>query len=141
MIILDTNVVSETMRPKPDERVMRWLDRQPPSSIWTTSVTLFEIRFGLETMPAGKRRTAFIASFERWLGDVVQQRIASYDETAARRAAELGADRERRGRPGALRDIMIAGIVLTSHATLATRNEKHFEDIAKSVVDPWESSR
>jgi len=141
MIILDTNVVSETMRPKPDERVMRWLDRQPPSSIWTTSVTLFEIRFGLETMPAGKRRTAFIASFERWLGDVVEQRIASYDETAARRAAELGADRERRGRPGELRDIMIAGIVLTSHATLATRNEKNFEDIAKSVVNPWESSR
>src|SRR5271165_341602 len=117
MIILDTNVVSEIMRPKPDERVTRWLDQQPGTSIWTSSVTVFEIRFGLETMPVGKRRTAFIASFERWLGEVVQQRIANYDETAARRAAELAADRQRRGRPGELRDTMIAGIVLASHAT------------------------
>jgi predicted nucleic acid-binding protein len=137
MIILDTNVVSEIMRPKPDERVRRWLDQQPRSSIWTTSITVFEIRFGLETMPVGKRRTAFMASFERWLGEVVLQRIASYDETAARRAAELAADRQIRGRPGELRDTMIAGIVLASHAKLATRNAKHFEDIASSVMNPW----
>ena len=138
MIILDTNVVSEIMLPKPDERVTRWLDLQPRTSIWTTSVTVFEIRFGLETMPVGKRRTALMASFERWLAEVVQQRIASYDETAARRAAELAADRQRRGRPGELRDTMIAGIVLASHAKLATRNVKHFEDIASSVVNPWD---
>jgi len=140
MIILDTNVVSEIMLPKPDERVTRWLDQQPGTSIWTTSVTVFEIRFGLETMPAGKRRTALMASFERWLGVVAQQRIASYDETAARRAAELAADRQRRGRPGELRDTMIAGVVLASHAKLATRNVKHFEDIAASVVNPWDRS-
>lgn len=141
MIILDTNVVSEIMRPRPDERVTRWLDRQPRASVWTTSVTVFEIRFGLETMPPGKRRTGMMASFESWLGEVVQQRIAGYDESAARRAAELGADREIRGRPGELRDTMIAGIVLASHATLATRNVRHFEDIEKSVVNPWESPR
>jgi len=140
MIVLDTNVVSEIMLPQPEERVTRWLDRQPHTSIWTTSVTVFEIRFGLETMPAGKRRTALIASFERWLGEVVERRIASFDETAARRAAELAAGRQGRGRPGELRDTMIAGIVLASHATLATRNVKHFEDIASSVVNPWEQS-
>ena len=140
MIILDTNVVSEIMLPKPDESVTRWLDRQPPTSIWITSVTVFEVRFGLETMAVGKRRTFLMASFERWLGEVVQQRIASYDEAAARRAAELAADRQRRGRPGELRDTMIAGIVLASHATLATRNTEHFDDIAKSVVNPWEKS-
>jgi predicted nucleic acid-binding protein len=76
------------MRPKPEERVLRWLDQQPRASIWTTSVTVFEIRFGLETMPAGKRRTSFMASFERWLAEVVEQRIAGYDETAARRSPE-----------------------------------------------------
>jgi toxin FitB len=138
MIILDSNVVSEIMLPKPDERVTGWLDRQPSTSIWTTSVTVFEVRFGLETMPVGRRRTALLASFERWLGEVVQQRIASYDETAARRAAELAADRQRRGRPSELRDTMIAGIVLANHAKLATRNVKHFEDIASSVVNPWD---
>ncbi len=137
MIILDTNVVSEIMLSQPDERVLRWLDQQPRTSIWTTSVTVFEIRFGLETMSAGKRRTALMGSFERWLDEVVQRRIATYDETAARRAAELAAERQRRGRPGDLRDTMIAGIVLASHATLATRNVKHFEEIAKSLVNPW----
>lgn len=139
MIILDTNVVSEIMLPRPDERVTSWLDRQPRASIWVTSVSVFEIRFGLETMPVGRRRIALMASFERWLGEVVQQRIASYDEAAARCAAELAADRQRRGRPGELRDTMIAGIVLSSHAKLATRNVKHFEDIAGSVVNPWEA--
>jgi len=138
MIILDTNVVSEIMLPKPDRRIPHWLDQQPRTSIWTTSVTIFEIRFGLETMPLGKRRAALMDSFERWLNEVMQQRIASYDQTAARRSAELAAERRRRGRPGELRDTMIAGIVLASHATLATRNVKHFEEIASSVVNPWE---
>jgi predicted nucleic acid-binding protein len=139
MIILDTNVISELMRPMPELRVPRWLDQQPRTSIWTTSVTVFEIRFGLEAMPAGKRRIAFMASFERWLAEVVEQRIAGYDESAARRSAELAAERQRIGRPGELRDTMIAGIVLASHATLATRNVKHFEEIASSVVNPWEA--
>ena len=139
MIILDTNVVSELMRSRPDERIPRWLDQQPRTSIWTTSVTVFEIRFGLESMPVSKRRIALMDSFESWLGEVVEQRIANYDETAARRSAELAAERQRRGRPGELRDTMIAGIVLASHATFATRNVKHFEEIAPSLVNPWEA--
>jgi toxin FitB len=139
MIVLDTNVISEFMLPRPDERVTRWLDRQPSSSLWTTSVSIFEARFGLETMPAGRRRGALMASFENWLNQVIQQRIVTYDEIAARRAAEIAAERQRKGRPGELRDTMIAGIVLASRATLATRNVKHFEDIAKSVINPWEA--
>jgi predicted nucleic acid-binding protein len=139
MIVLDSNVVSEFMLPRPDDRVVRWLDRQPSSSLWTSSVTIFEIRFGLETMPAGKRQAALAASFERWLDEVVQQRIAVYDETAARAAASLAAEREKAGRPSELRDTMIAGIVIASRATLATRNVKHFDDIARSVVNPWEA--
>jgi toxin FitB len=139
MIVLDSNVVSEFMLPRPDDRVVRWLDRQPSSSLWTSSVTIFEIRFGLETMPAGKRQAALAASFERWLDEVVQQRIAIYDETAARAAASLAAEREKAGRPSELRDTMIAGIVIASRATLATRNVKHFDDIARSVVNPWEA--
>ncbi|MGO8935043.1 MAG: type II toxin-antitoxin system VapC family toxin [Terracidiphilus sp.] len=139
MIILDTNVVSEFMVPRPDARVTRWLDQQPRISIWTTSVTVFEIRFGLETMPIGKRQASLAALFERWLVEVAEQRIAIYDDVSARTAATLAAQREKRGRPVELRDTMIAGIVLASRATLATRNVKHFEDIAKSVVNPWEA--
>lgn len=137
MIVLDTNVISEIMLPAPSPRVLRWLDQQPPQSIWITTVTLYEIRYGLQTMPAGKKQTALLALLERWLAEVVQHRIASFDQAAAVQAANLGAAMKLKGRPRDPRDTMIAGIVLASHATLATRNTKHFEDIAKSVVNPW----
>jgi len=137
MVLLDTNVVSEIMLPAPDARVLRWLDQQPPQSIWITTVTLYEIRYGLQSMPAGKKQTALLAMLERWLAEVVQHRIASFDETAARQAADLAAALKLKERPRDARDTMIAGIVLASHATLATRNVKHFHDIAKSVVNPW----
>jgi hypothetical protein len=88
-------------------------------------------------MPAGKRQATMSVLFERWLREVVQQRIAVYDEAAARQAADLAAQRQKIGRPGDVHDTMIAGIVLASHATLATRNATHFEEIAKSVVNPW----
>ena len=139
MIVLDTNVLSALMRPGPDTEVLRWLDRQAAKSIWTTSVTVFEIHFGLQTMPLGRRQAAMKAAFDHWLRAIVQERIAVYDHDAAVCAANLAADRKVRGRPGELRDTMIAGIVLASHATLATRNVKHFDDIAKSVVNPWEA--
>jgi len=137
VIVLDTNVVSEFMLPLPDARVIRWLDRQPTQSIWTTSVTIYEIRFGLQSMPDGKRRAHRIDLFERWLGEVIQQRIAAFDYTSAQRAADLAAARKEMGQPRDARDTMIAGIVLANHAMLATRKTRHFGDIAKSVVNPW----
>ncbi len=138
MIVLDTNVISEIMLPRPDKNVTFWLDHQPGPSIWTSSITVYEIRYGLELMPAGSKRSTLTASFERWLTEAIQQRIASFDHAAAQRAAELAAARKVHGRPGDPRDTMIAGIVLANHATLATRNVRHFEDIAKWVVNPWE---
>ena len=137
MIVLDTNVISELMRPKPNMDIVHWLDRQPRTSIWITSISVFELRFGLQVMPIGRRQAALMSWFEQWLSEVVQQRIANYDEFAARLASDLAVDRQKRGRSGELRDTMIAGIVLASRATLATRNVKHFEEIAPHVVNPW----
>jgi toxin FitB len=139
MIVLDTNVLSALMLDRPPATVVGWLDRQPHLSVWIASITVFEIRFGLHSMPAGKRQTQRIAVFEKILREVIEHRIASFDSEAGARAAELAAERRSKGRPGELRDTMIAGIVLASHATLATRNVKRFEDIAKSVVNPWEA--
>jgi predicted nucleic acid-binding protein len=139
MILLDTNVLSALMRQEPDAQVIRWLDRQPRQSVWTTAITVFEIRFGLQTMAAGKRRTSLVGSFEKLLGDVLERRIAHFDSDAAQRAADLMAIRQREGRPGELRDTMIAGIVLASHSALATRNVNHFKDLSSSVVNPWVS--
>jgi toxin FitB len=137
MILLDTNVLSALMRQKPDTGVIQWLDRQPRISVWTTSITVFEIRLGLQGMATGKQRSLLMAAFDRLLTEMIQQRIAPFDGAAAQQAADLMATRQKKGRPGELRDTMIAGIALASHATLATRNVKHFEDISSSVVNPW----
>lgn len=136
MIILDTNVLSALMRQTPDGNVVAWLDRQPRTSVWTTSVTILEIRFGLQILSAGKRRSLLMEAFEAVV-DTIGQRIAPFDTTAAQHAGDLMASRQKKGRPVELRDTMIAGIVLARHATLATRNPAHFEDISASVVNPW----
>jgi toxin FitB len=138
MIILDTNVLSALMHQAPDASVVAWLDRQPQTSVWTTSVTLLEVRFGLQIMATGKRRSLLIEAFESVL-DRMGQRIAPFDAAAAAEAADLMASRQRRGTPGDLRDTMIAGIVLAHRATLATRNLGHFEDLSVSVVNPWDA--
>lgn len=137
MILLDTNVLSALMRQEPDAAVIRWLDRQPRQSIWTTSITVFEIRFGLQIMSAGKRRAFLMDAFDKLLNDLLERRVADFDSAAAQHAADLMAVRQKQGRSGELRDTMIAGIVLASHAVLATRNMGHFEDISSSVMNPW----
>jgi predicted nucleic acid-binding protein len=138
MIILDSDVLSELMRPKPEARVVAWLDRQPPPSIWTTSVTILEIRFGLQIMPAGRRRVIYAQGFEELLKGI-DHRIAPFDTEAAQHASELMASRKIRGRPRELRDTMIAGIVLARHASLATRNVSHFDDVSATLLDPWDA--
>lgn len=137
MIILDTNVLSALMRRIPDELVIDWLDSQPRTSIWTTSVTTLEVRFGLQSMPSGKRRNALMRAFDIVLENKIERRIAPFDAAAAQEAGDLMAIRHKKGRPGDLRDTMIAGIVLACRATLATRNTSHFEDLSVPVVNPW----
>lgn len=137
MIILDTNVLSALMRHSADRKVVEWLDKQARTSIWTSSITILEIRYGLQILPAGKRRSALIQTFEKVLVDKIESRVVPFDTAAAQQAGDLMALRHTKGRPGELRDTMIAGIVLASHATLATRNTSHFEDLSVPVVNPW----
>jgi len=136
MIILDTNVLSALMRETPDENVLAWLDRQPRTSVWTSSITVLEINFGLQIMAGGRRRSALQQAFDRVL-DAIGGRVAAFDAAAARRAGDLMALRQRKGRPGDLRDTMIAGIALARHASLATRNTAHFQDAQVSLINPW----
>jgi predicted nucleic acid-binding protein len=136
MIILDTNVLSALMRQVPDQSVVDWLDRQPRTSVWTTSVTVFEIEFGLQILAGGKRRTLLTEAFEELLARL-GQRVLTFDVAAAGQASDLMAARHRKGCPGDLRDTMIAGIALAQHATLATRNTAHFEDASIPLVNPW----
>lgn len=137
MIIVDTNVLSALARPEPEAAVLQWLDHQPELSIWTTSITLMEIRYGLQSMPAGRRREQMTEEMEAVLKEEIKARYLFFDVTAAEQAAELMASRRQKGRPVELRDTMIAGIVLASNATLATRNTAHFADLSVRVVNPW----
>lgn len=139
VIILDTNVLSALMRASPDVAVVIWLDRQPADSIWVTSVTVFEARFGLALLPHGRRRLGLERAFEKVLEEDLANRVLDFDSAAAASAARLAADRQRRGRPVDLRDTLIAGIALARRATIATRNTRHFESLDVPVVDPWKA--
>jgi predicted nucleic acid-binding protein len=137
MIILDTGVVSGAMRPRSDIALIGWLDRQPRTSVWSTSISVLEIRFGIALLPLGSRRTRLERAFERVMDVMIEDRIMPFDTRAAEETAILMADRRRAGREGELRDTMIAGIAIARHATLATRNVRHFADLPVPVVDPW----
>jgi toxin FitB len=137
MIVLDTNVLSALMRTDPDAVVTAWLDRQPRTSVWITSLTVLEIRYGLQLLSDGKRRSILVSGFESLLEGKIGARIASFDTAAAGAAGDLMAARQKAGRPSDLRDTMIAGIVIARHAVLATRNTQHFDDAGMNVVNPW----
>lgn len=137
MIVLDTNVVSALMRADPDAAVIDWLDRQTAGAVWITAVTVFESRLGLARLPAGRRRRALEAGFERIVSEALGHRVLSFDSAAAAAAARLAAARARAGRPVDVRDTMIAGIVAAQRATLVTGNVRHFADLDVPVIDPW----
>ena len=137
MILLDTNVVSALMRPDPETLVVKWLNGQPRSSIWITSITVMELRYSLQAMPAGRRRVTMLQLLEKLLAEKIEGRVAPFDTTAAQQAGDLMALRKAKGRLGDSRDTMIAGIALFTHATLATRNTAHFADLSVPVINPW----
>jgi predicted nucleic acid-binding protein len=139
MIILDTNVLSALMRTMPDVAVVDWLDRQPADSVWVTSITVFEARFGLALLPRGRKRLGLERAFDTVLVEDLANRVLDFDSAAAAAAARLAAERQRSGRAADLRDTLIAGIAQARRATIATRNTRHFEGLDIPVVDPWKT--
>lgn len=140
MIVLDTNVLSALMQQQPDAQVVAWLDKQPAESIWISSITLFEARYGLALLAAGQRKSLLQERFDQLLQDDLQNRVLLFDANAATQAAQVAAERKTRGRPVDMRDTFIAGIALARRATLATRNTRHFDDLSVPVVNPWTDS-
>jgi hypothetical protein len=140
VIILDTNVLSALMRDRPDTAVITWLDEQPAESIWTTAITVLEVRTGLELLRASHRRTQLKSAFDQLLDDDLDGRVLAFDTAAANAAGVAVAAVQRRGKSAEIRDCQIAGIALARRATLATRNIRHFEPLGVTVVDPWAES-
>ena len=137
MILLDTNVISALMQREADRVVVTWLDAQPPESIWTTSVTIFEVRFGLEILASGRRRRLLEEAFGKMLEEDFEGRIVPFDEAAAQFAGRIAAERRRTGRSIEIRDVQIAGIAGARKATIATRNVRHFQELGLELIDPW----
>lgn len=140
MIILDTNVLSALMQQQPDPQVISWLDDQPAESIWISSITLFEARYGLALLASGQRKSMLQERFNQLLQDDLENRVLLFDDNAATEAAQLAANRKAQGRPVDIRDTFIAGIALSRRATLATRNMRHFDDLSVAVINPWGDS-
>lgn len=137
MILLDTNVLSALMRADAADPAVAWLDAQATESVWTSSVNVFEVRFGLETLTKGRRRRALEDAFERMLEEDLENRVLPFDDEAARAAALIAAGQRQAGRVVEIRDVEIAGIAAVRKATLATRNTRHFEGIGLNLIDPW----
>lgn len=138
MIVLDTNVVSELMRPDPDDHVLHWVDSKPADDLHITSVTLAELLFGIERMPAGQRTTRVAAAMADMLDLDLAGRVLPFDDLAALEYARIAAHRERLGRQIGMADAMIAAITVAAGASmLATRNVKDFTDTGVVVADPW----
>ncbi|MEK6373853.1 MAG: type II toxin-antitoxin system VapC family toxin [Acidobacteriota bacterium] len=141
MILLDTNVISALMQRDADPIVVAWLDSQPSESIWTTSITVFEVRFGLEILASGRRRRSLEEAFRKTLEDDFEGRVVPFDEAAAQAAGHIAAERRRLGRTIEIRDVQIAGIAAARKAAIATRNLRHFEDLDLELIDPWSADR
>jgi len=137
MIVLDTNVLSALMRDTPHPAVVQWLDNQPAESIWTTSITVFEIRTGIGFLEHGRRRKQLDEMFSQLLAEDLNGRVQSFDLTAALAAGTIAASRQRVGRAVEIRDVQIAGIAAARHASVATRNTRHFDGTGVELVNPW----
>jgi hypothetical protein len=137
MIILDTNVLSELMRPRPDEHVVAWLAAQPATSVYTTSITQAEILHGMLLLSPGRRRSAFEAAAQSMFSKEFDGRILGFGSDAALPYALIASERRRAGRPISHFDAQIAAIGYSAGATLATRNVSDFDGCGLKVVDPW----
>lgn len=135
-VVLDTNVISELMRATPDARVRDWVREVLPDLIFTTSVTLAEVRFGIARLAAGRRRALLGAAADDVFGTFAD-RVVPFDAAAANAYADIVVERERIGAPIAGFDAQIAAICRIHRAALATRNTSDFARLGLDLIDPW----
>ncbi|HEX4964814.1 MAG TPA: type II toxin-antitoxin system VapC family toxin [Thermoanaerobaculia bacterium] len=140
MIIVDTNVVAEMMKPSPDPSVVSWLNDREAAALFLTTVTIGEIGYGLEILPQGKRRLHLEQGFERVVAEAFTGRILVFDEEAARHYGAVMARRRAIGRPLSIQDGQIASIARARGFTVATRNVRDFVECGVEIVNPFESS-
>jgi hypothetical protein len=138
MIVLDTNVISEPMRAAPEPRVVDWLNGQRDVALFTTSVTVMELRFGLERLPEGRRKADLWAVLDFTLSRLIGPRVLPFDLAAAAEAARIAAMAEAEGTPIGQADAQIAAIARSHGFAIATRDVAPFRRAGLTVINPWE---
>jgi len=140
MIVWDTNVVSELMRPEPHEQVVVWTDRQTASEVFITAITVAELWCGIGRLPIGRRRNELAEVFDEMLTGDFERRVLDFDRVAAAHYADLVVERERIGRPISMADAQVGAICRSHGAAVATRNVDDFADVGVDIVNPWTAS-
>ena len=139
MIILDTNVISELMKPQGSTIVYQWVAAQPINQLFTTTITQAEILYGLALLPTGKRRKQLIEIAQKMFAEDFDNRILPFDQQAAICFARIASERRQNGTPISQADAQIAAICYTRQATLATRNITDFRGCGIIIINPWET--
>lgn len=137
MILLDTNVISELVRPTPDRTVLAYLRTLVPETVFTAAVCEAEIRYGLARMPLGQRRDQLIARIEALFASGFEDQVMPFDSACAALYGQIRASREAVGKPIEVEDAMIAATARAHGASLATRNVSDFVDCDTIVINPW----
>ena len=139
MIVLDTNIVSEPLKPKPDSEVLAWLDRQAPETLYLTTISLAELSAAVEVLPAGKRRAALQQVVGAQVLSLFQGRVLAFDHDAALAFGRIAAKAQAAGNPIDFADCAIAAIATTHRFILATRNARDFKGTGVELLNPWSS--
>jgi len=137
VILLDTNVVSEPMRPEPDRNVLEWLDAQAAESLYLSTVSLAELLLGIESLPVGKRRKALAAVLDEQIIALFGERIVAFDTRAAETYPRIVIRAHQRGHPIAVADAQIAAIAASRQFSVATRDAAPFQAAGVPIINPW----
>lgn len=138
MIVIDTNVISELMKPSPQLSVVKWLDKQDVMQLFVTTITIAEISYGISVLPDGQRKRSIEDSFNKALNEAFKHRILSFDENAAHSYGKIMGHRKMLGRPMSIPDGQIAAIALTHNFSIATRNVRDFMDSEVGIINPFD---
>jgi toxin FitB len=138
VLILDTQILSEVIKPRPDPKIGGWLGAQPRDNLYTTSLAQADILYGVEQLPPGKRRSDLLAAVVEIFA-FFEKRVLAFDPDAARVYPQILLNRKMMGQPIEPANAMLAAITRSRGATLATRNTAQFSGCGIRVVNPWES--
>jgi toxin FitB len=137
MILIDTNIISEMMKPFPSPNVITWLDQQETTQLFISTITIAEIAYGINALPQGNRRALVDDAFNQTILSAFKHRILSFDESAAHLYGKIMGQRKESGLPLSMPDGQISAIARAHGATIATRNIRDFIDCGVDLVDPF----